>query len=53
MPLRIVEDGRYEKPTIVCDHCGEVITGGNDAHYQWRSDGRGDHPGAAKYFTRK
>ena len=44
MPLRIVEDGRYEKPTIVCDHCGEAITDVNDAHYQWRFDGRGDYP---------
>ena len=44
MPLRIVEDGRYDKPTIVCDQCGEAITDVNDAHYQWRFDGRADYP---------
>ena len=53
MPLRIVEDGRYEKPTIVCDHCGEAITDVGDGNYQWRFDGRGDYPGAAVYFTHK
>ena len=53
MPLRIVEDGRYNKPTIVCDHCGEAITDVNDGNYQWRFDGRGDYPGAAVYFTHK
>ena len=53
MPLRIVEDGRYNKPTIVCDQCGEAITDVNDAHDQWRSDGRGDYPGAVVYFTHK
>ena len=53
MPLRIVEDGRYEKPTIVCDQCGEAITDVNDARYQWRFDDRGDYPDAAVYFTHK
>ena len=50
MPLRIVEDGRYEKPTIVCDQRGEAITDVNDTHYRWRSDGLGDFPGGAVYF---
>ena len=50
MPLCIVKDGRFEKPTIVCDHSGEAITEVNDAHYQWRFDGGGGYPGAAVYF---
>ena len=53
MPLRIVVDGEYDTPTIVCDHCGEVIADVDDGNYQWRFDGRGDYPGAAVYFTHK
>ena len=53
MPVGIVEDGRYEKPTIVCHHCGGAMIDLNDAHYQWRFDGPGDYPGAAVYFTHK
>jgi hypothetical protein len=53
MPLRIVEDGAYFKPVIVCDQCGEAIAQASDGNYQWRFDGRGDYPGAAVYFTHK
>jgi hypothetical protein len=45
------EDGKYAKPTVVCDQCGESITDVTDAHYQWRFGGRGDYPDAAVYLT--
>ncbi|MFI5458771.1 MAG: hypothetical protein ACHRXM_25365 [Isosphaerales bacterium] len=53
MPLRVVEGGKYEKPILVCDHCGKVIATASDGNYQWRFDGRGDYPGAAVHFTHK
>jgi hypothetical protein len=54
MPLRITElDGKYTKPVIVCDHCGEEITTVADGNYHWRFGARGDYPGAPVYFTHK
>jgi hypothetical protein len=54
MPLRIIEvDGKYSKPVIVCDHCGEEITTVADGNYHWRFGARGDYPGAPVYFTHK
>jgi hypothetical protein len=51
MPLRIVEEGRYEKPLILCDQCGERIARAIDGYYLWRYDSRSDFPGFAVYFT--
>ena len=31
MPLVMCEDGHLDRPTIVCDHCGEVIARADDA----------------------
>jgi hypothetical protein len=53
MPIRIIEEGKYCKPVIACDHCGQLITDVRDGNYQWRFDSRGDFPGAAIYFTHK
>ncbi len=53
MPLRIVADGNFDWPVIVCDHCGEVIADVEDGNYHWRFDSRGDYPGAPVYYTHK
>jgi hypothetical protein len=55
MPLRIteIENGKFTKPVIVCDHCGEEITTATDGNYHWRFGQRGDYPGAPVYFTHK
>jgi hypothetical protein len=53
MPLRMIANGNYDQPIIVCDHCGEHIADVDDGNYQWRYDGHGDYPGAAIYFTHK
>jgi hypothetical protein len=52
MPLRIVEEGRYEKPVVFCDHCGKAITDVRDGNYQWMSDDSATG-GATIQFTHK
>lgn len=36
MPIVMVVEGSRTCPTVVCDHCGQVIARGEDGNYQWR-----------------
>jgi len=54
VPLRIIQNGQFDVPTIVCDHCGRAITDVKDGNYQFRygkGEKRGD--GSPVYFTHK
>jgi len=54
MPLIIVQKGKYESPTIVCDHCGKAITDVRDGNYQFRFNPGGKIADGGKvYFTHK
>jgi len=53
MPLRIIAEGPYFAPRVVCDQCGQVITHAEDATYEFRLDAISDHVGVPVYFTHK
>jgi hypothetical protein len=52
MPLEISPDGPFDRPVVVCDHCGEQIEDAKDGNYQYRIDERG-FPHGPLYFTHK
>jgi hypothetical protein len=53
MPLKIVDQGKYERPVIVCDHCGKAITDVRDGNYQWKAAKDGKLTDDPVYFTHK
>jgi len=54
VPLKIVQNGRYDVPTIVCDHCGKAITDVREGNYQFRHGNGGQLADAGTvYFTHK
>lgn len=53
MPIRILQEGMYDVPVIICDHCGESIDRAADGGYHWRSDVPSDFPGSAVYYAHR
>ena len=53
MPLQIKIEGKFAKPIIVCDHCGQQITDARSGNYEWIVNERG-HPVEDRiYYTHK
>ncbi len=50
MPLRMKLESKVDKPTIVCDHCGEQIDSKQAGHFIWSYDLDGTPKGEV-YFT--
>jgi hypothetical protein len=53
MPIRIIQDGKYDRPVIFCDHCGDEIKDAEDGNYHWRV---GESAGASRaplFFSHK
>lgn len=39
MPIRMIEEGEFVRPVVVCDHCGGRISRAVEGDTHWEGDG--------------